>query len=46
MTIKFSPYVSQIILCASAAFGENKTKGSGEYTLYLASFLIVLNVKL
>jgi len=47
--VTFSPYVSQIILYASVAlffFGENKTKGSGEYVLYLALFLIVLNVKL
>jgi len=26
------------------SFGENKTKGSGEYALYLAPFLIILNV--
>jgi len=28
------------------SFSENKTKGSGEHDLYLAPFLIILNVKL
>jgi len=48
MAITFSPYVSQITLCASAVlfFGKNKIKICDKYTFYPASFLIILNVKL
>jgi len=28
------------------SFDENKTKGNGEYALYIALFLIVLNIRL
>jgi len=43
----FSPYVTQIILCTSAAaFDENKTKGNSEYAFHLVPFLITLNVLL
>jgi len=42
-----TPYLSQIILYAPTTLFvyENKTKGSSEYALYLALFLIVCKCK-